>query len=128
MPQRTPGLTIEPIGDEWILRRTSNAGKTTGIKLSDGDILTMVAHGLLLQGHIGPRLNSPQDRHQKTIAFPEPQIDLTSDILASMLLVTATIQTGVGISFAFSMASAQGLADAILQQLNLMRSESQTRQ
>jgi hypothetical protein len=66
MPKRALGLTLDPKGEDFILRRTNAAGRTVSMTLSEDNVLTLAQSAQRLQDHILVRRSRSGAGHGST--------------------------------------------------------------
>jgi hypothetical protein len=99
MPKRAPGLTLDPSGDNFILRRTTANGRTVGMTLSDGDVLTLAQSAPVFRDRILSKRNPAGGEYSAVYATPVVQIGLAPDALRENVLLTLVAPSGAQVTF-----------------------------
>lgn len=122
------GLSFDPIGDDFILRRVTESGETTQITLSGLEVLTLTQMAEGLRAQILAR-QSTQSR-QAIVAMPVTGFVFHQELMGEKLLVTLVFGThgASNMTVALDPGTAADLAAAIPEHLNTMLSVNRTKQ
>ena len=128
MPKRPPGLSLDPKGDDFILRRTSAAGKTMGMTLSDEDVLTLAQSAPLFRDRILSKRTPEAGAISAVFVTPVERAHLTVDILENNVLLTMIAPSGASIGFSLPEEIARLLVERMPVYLAQLRAAKPTRQ
>ena len=121
-------LSLDPDGDDFLLRRRAADGTTTSIKLSETDILTLAQSVPNLQKVVLARHQPRGDSHSPLAATEVAQIELNVDSLGESLLLTPISPSGNRITFAIPPNVAELLAQRLPAHVAKLTSAKPTRQ
>jgi hypothetical protein len=99
MPKRPPGLTLDPQGNDFVLRRTTPDGKTRSLVLSDDDVLSLAQSAPLFRGRILSKRNPEGGTLSAVYATPVVQIGLAPDALGENILLTLIAPSDAEVTF-----------------------------
>jgi hypothetical protein len=128
MPKREPGLTLDPKGDDFILRHTAADGKTRSLSLSDNDVLSLAQSAPVLRDRILAKRNPAGGGFSAVYATPVVQIGLAPDALGENILLTMVAPSGAQVTFGLPRHIAQHLAERLPDHLAQVQGPQPTRQ
>ncbi len=121
-------LSLDPAGDDFVLRRIAADGTTTMILLSETDILTLAQSVPALQQQVLSRHVPKGDSHSPVAVTEVVQVALHDESLGESILLTMMSQGGSRATFALP----QQIADLLVQRLPVflarMRARKPTQQ
>jgi hypothetical protein len=128
MDENLSSLTLDPDGDDFILRRTDTDGITTTIALSAQDVLTLAQSAPALQQQVLSR-HAPKGGNVTAIAAnPVKQIEIIQEMLGENILLAITSLGDGRTIFAVPLPVAQHLTEQISAHLAAMQSSRPHRQ
>jgi hypothetical protein len=106
-------LSLDPDGDDFILRRVMPDGSTTMMKLSETDVLTLAQSAPALQQQVLSRNNPQAGSHTAVSATQVVQVALHDESLGEGILLTMIGPGGSRATFALP----PEIADLLVQRL-----------
>jgi hypothetical protein len=113
MPKKTPGLSLDPKGDDFILRRTSTNGKTVSVTLSNDDIITLAQSIPSLRDRILAGHNLTRGAISAVVMTEVTQVVLNTDLHRSEIHLTMIDRHGAQVGFALPLKIARPLVDRL---------------
>ena len=111
---KPPGITLDPKGNDFILRRTDTKGRTNSITLTKDDILTLSQSIPSLRDHILSGQSPGDGTAISFVAVTEvAQIGLNTDVHRSEIHLTMIDRHGAHVGFALSPEIARYLAQRL---------------
>jgi hypothetical protein len=124
-----PGITLDPLEDDFVLRCTSSDGKTTDMRLSAEDVLRLTEAVPFLRDRIMSRLQQGVGTVRSIFAVPITKIDFATEMLGENLLMTVTTPSGgPQPTYALAPDFARAVAHKILERISLIRPTAMTKQ
>jgi hypothetical protein len=121
MDENLSSLTLDPDGDNFILRRTAADGIATMMALSARDVLTLAQSAAALQQQVLAR-HAPKGGTVTAIAAnPVKQIEIIREMLDENILLAITSSGGGQTIFAVPFPVAQHLTEQISAHLAAMQ-------
>jgi hypothetical protein len=93
-------LSLDPDGDDFVLRRVMPDGTTTIMKLSETDVLTLAQSAPALQQQVLSRHAPKGGDHSAVSATPVAQVALHDESLGEAILLTMIAPGGSRATFA----------------------------
>src|SRR5258708_19595803 len=97
-----PGIRVDQDGEEWILRRTAQDGKTRGIRLSTVEILSLIEQAPIVQRRVLATLPGPESGLQPVFSLPLQRIDVGGDVLGADVLLAVVLMKRLTLPFSLS--------------------------
>lgn len=110
MAQGTSSLRLDPVGDDFMLRR---AGARRGFRLSGEDVLTLAQSASFLRDRVLSRYNPTGEGVVPVIATPVADATLGMDALGENLLLALEMPSGERVVFSVPRHKAAQLAASI---------------
>jgi hypothetical protein len=131
MTNKPPGLSLDPHGKDFVLRRVTTDGNTKEIILSASDVLTLTAMVPAINQLVFSRLRPKNTGTVRTVLVPDVAgVVLHQEFLGDKMLLTLQLGTtgSSQATFAFSHDVAARLAEDIPPYLSKLRGSAPTKQ
>jgi hypothetical protein len=126
MPKREPGLYLDPVGNDFMLRRTDANGKTRRMLLDEEDVLKLAQSARRLRDHILARRSPRGDTVSPEVVTPVTRVRLAIDALATHVLLWMIDPADVEICFALPLNVARALADRLPERVAQVEAAART--
>ena len=121
-------LSLDPDGEDFVLRRVMPDGTTTTMKLSERDILTLAQSAPALQQQVLSRHNPRSDSHSAVTATEVAQIALHDESMGQAILLTMIAPGGSRATFAIPTQIADLLVQSLPIRLARLKANAPTKQ
>jgi hypothetical protein len=106
-------LTLDPDGEEFLLRKTFSDQTSQTMRLSEADVLKLAQSAQRLEAHILSKKSRPEAGVQMSNVTPVAQIRLNNDLHSAEILLGLIDGQGAEITFSLAPEVAQSLADRL---------------
>lgn len=121
-------LSLDPIGDDFVLRKIMPDGTAATITLSEADVLTLAQSAQSLRDHILARRSREGAAHSPVAVTPVVQVGLDDGSLGETIHLTLIAPSGSRASFELPLEIAGLLAQRLPERLARLKAMSQTKQ
>jgi hypothetical protein len=128
MPKSTSTLTLDPDGDDFVLRRVDESGALSEMKLSDDDVLTLGQSSPNLRQRILAKRTPQSGVVSPVFATNVVQVGLAPDTLSEDILLTLVAPDGSQVTFALPPHIARHLSERLPHHASLVESAKMPRQ
>lgn len=111
MPEQDSKLSLDPDGNDFLLRKVAADGTATAIKLSDADILTLAQSALILRSHVLAKRS--REGADAVMLTPAARIELNTDLHNSEIHLAMIDRHGASAWFSLSLELARLLRDGL---------------
>jgi hypothetical protein len=110
MAKHPPGVTLEPLGNGYVLRRTSKDGKTGSLRLSREEATSLIASTPVLRDRL-LSARSGDGGGLQVVAVPVDSFQILSDALGEDVLLTLGPPEGHAATYVLTLAGARALVE-----------------
>ena len=106
-------LSVDPKGNDFVLRRTDSNGTVAEIDLSDEDVLSLSQSAQLLRNHILSKRSPAGGTVSAAFVTSVVQVGLAPDLLGENVLLTMVASSGAQVTFSLPLYIVDILVDRL---------------
>jgi hypothetical protein len=128
MTKRAPGLAFDRVGDDFIIRRTTEGGKTNSLRLSREEATTLASAAPALMNAILQSLPEGGGMIRYAVTIPVDAFEISEDALGENVVMALAPPSGSQTIYLLRKAGARQLASGLLEMVSHMDGTLPTRQ